>query len=61
MPKSDMPVIIHIRVYIDIYYNIMNDHIYIYILPVKSIWIPSNIFIFHPKNVIFNETSLAPQ
>ena len=30
--------------------------VYVYI-PVKSIWAPSKIFIFHPKSVIFNKTS----
>ena len=32
-------------------------YIYIYSLLVKSILSPSKIFIFHPKSVIFNETS----
>ena len=46
----------HLNVYIYIY-------IYIYIyththsLPVKSIWPPLEIFISHPKSVIFNDTN----
>ena len=34
-------------------------YIYIYILPVKSIWSTSKIFIFHPKSVIFNEIRVS--
>ena len=33
---------------------------FVYTLPVRSIWLPSKIFISHPKSVVFNETSLAP-
>ena len=29
-------------------------------LPVKKKWLPSNIFIPHPKCVIFDETNQAP-
>ena len=38
-----------------------HTHTHTHILPVKSIWQPSKIFISHPKNVIFNETNETPQ
>ena len=44
----------HMHMYIYIY-------IYIYIYTVKSIWPHSKIFISHPKSVIFNKRSKAPQ
>ena len=55
-----MCVCVHIYIYIYINMNVymwvyvcMYIYIYIYTLPIKSIWLPSKIFISHPKSVIF--------